>query len=254
MCTLSFVPKADGFLLGMNRDEQRSRAVGLPPVLHRHGELEALHPSEPHGGTWIGINGAGVCVALINWYSRPQYRGKPAFSRGDIIPRLLSCSSREDMERKLYSLPLARLNPFRLFVIGRKPDGIREYRSEGSGMDRVNHPCITSHWFSSGHDEAAATTSRSAVCRQASEESDAGTLPWLERLHASHDPERGTNSVCMHRDDAMTVSMTIVEVSGDSTAMRYHAGPPCQSLGAKPHLALIKTLDFGEWDSPPKGL
>lgn len=235
MCTLSLVPKTDGFLLGMNRDERRGRAVGLPPVMHRHGEVEALHPSEPHGGTWIGINVAGLCAALINWYSRPQYPGEPACSRGDIIPRLLACSSREDMERSLNSLPLERLNPFRLFVMGGKSDTIREYRSDGHGIDRVDHPWVTSHWFSSGHDEASATATRGTVCLKASQEADAGTLPWLERLHSSHDPERGADSICMHRNDAVTVSMTIVEVSGNLAAMRYHSGPPCRSHASGTH-------------------
>jgi Transport and Golgi organisation 2 len=242
MCTLSLVTKATGFLLAMNRDEQRTRTTALPPAVHRCGDLSARYPSEPGGGTWIGLNEAGLCVALINWYSRPQYRGTPAFSRGTIIPRLLACSSLEEMERTLRALPSERLNPFRLFAIGRSSQEVREYQSQESGMERVDHPWTTGHWFSSGHDEAAATTTRSAVCRQASEESDAGTLPWLERLHASHDPERGADSVCMHRDDAVTVSMTLVEVSGDTATMRYHDGPPCRSHSSEPHRARLAML------------
>jgi hypothetical protein len=245
MCTLSLVPKADGILLGMNRDEQRARTAALPPAVHRCGDLSALYPFEPAGGTWIGINEAGLCVALINWYSRPQYKGDPAFSRGAIIPRLLAFPSLDDMERSLFLLPLERLNPFRLFVIGRSADGIREYRSEGSGTERVDHPLTTAHWFSSGHDEASAITTRSAACLKAAEEPDAGTLPWLERLHSSHDPEEGAASICMHRDDAETVSMTILEVSGESAAMRYHAIPPCRSLGRKPHHSRLTLFSRG---------
>lgn len=237
MCTLSFVPKAGGFLLAMNRDEQHTRTAARAPAEHRCGSLAALYPSETGGGTWIGINERGLCVALINWYARPQYRGEPAFSRGEIIPRLLACPSGEEMDRSLHELPSERLNPFRLFVIWGNSRGVREYRSAGSGMERVDHPWSTNHWFSSGHDEASATTTRSVVCRQASEESDAGTLPWLERLHTSHDPKRGADSVCMHRDDAVTVSMTILEVSGDSAAMRYHNGSPCESICGTPHQA-----------------
>jgi Transport and Golgi organisation 2 len=240
MCTLSFVPKADGFLLGMNRDEQRSRAIASPPALHRCGNLDALYPSEPSGGTWVGINQAGFCVALINWYSRPQYGGTPAFSRGSIIPRLLAFSSLGDMEQSLLSLPLSQLNPFRLFMFGSKSDGIREYRSDGFDTQLVNHPWVTAHWFSSGHDETSATKTRSLVCRKAAEEPDAGTLEWLGRLHASHDPEAGADSICMHRDDAVTVSLTILEISGDSASMHYHRGSPCQSHAGAGHLSQLK--------------
>lgn len=84
---------------------------------------------------------------------------------------------------------------------------------------------------------------RDTVCLKAAEEPDAGTLPWLERLHSSHDPEEGASSICMHRDEAETVSMTILEVSGKSAAMRYHADPPCRSLGGKPHRSRL-TLFF----------
>jgi len=245
MCTLSLVPKAGGFLLGMNRDEKRTRAEALPPGLHRCGDLSALYPSEPGGGTWIGINEAGLCAALINWYSRPQYQGDPAFSRGAIIPRLLAFPSLDDMERSLFSLPLERLNPFRLFVIGRNSGAVREYRSEGSGTERVDHPWVTNHWFSSGHDEASAITTRSAVCLKAAEEPDASTLPWLKRLHSSHDPKEGASSICMHRDEAETVSMTILKVSGKSAAMRYHAFPPCRSLGGKRHHSRLTLFSRG---------
>lgn len=239
MCTLSFVPKADGFLLGMNRDEQRTRAMALPPAQHPCGDLPALYPREPGGGTWIGINGGGLCAALINWYSRPQYRGEPAFSRGAIIPRLLSFPCLDDMERSLLSLPLARLNPFRLFMLGRGSEGVREYRSDGSGIVRVDHPRETAHWFSSGHDEASATATRGAVCLKAAGEPDAGTLPWLERLHSSHDPKRGADSICMHRDDAVTMSLTLLGITGDSAFMRYHVGSPCRSRDEETQLSRL---------------
>lgn len=241
MCTLSFIPKSEGFLLAMNRDEQRTRAEARAPVVHRCGALAALYPSEPGGGTWIGINEAGLCTALINWYSRPPCEGKPAFSRGEVIPRLLSCSSRDEMERSLRDLPLRRLNPFRLFMIGRNPDRVLEYRSDGSGAERVDHPWSSGHWFSSGHDEASAARVRGDVCRVADKASDAGTLPWLERLHASHDPEPGADSVCVHREDAVTVSLTLLEVSGGRASMRYHDGPPCESSG-HPHRLLLNFL------------
>ena len=240
MCTLSFVPKADGFLLGMNRDEQRSRAIASPPAAQRCGDLDALYPSEPSGGTWIGVNEAGLCAALINWYSRPQYGDTPAFSRGSIIPRLLAFGSLDDMERSLLSLALAQLNPFRLFMIGCDGKDIREYRSDGTGAQRVDHPWERAHWFSSGHDEASATKTRSSVCLKAATETDTGTLEWLGRLHASHDPEAGADSICMHRDDAVTVSLTLLEITSDAGTMHYDSGSPCQSRAGEAHVSRLK--------------
>lgn len=235
MCTLSFVPKQDGFLIAMNRDEQRSRAVALPPALHRQGDLLALHPSEPNGGTWIGINESGLCLALINWYSRPQYTGKPAFSRGEIIPRILACASWKEAEPILRTFPWERVNPFRLFAISEEHLGLREYRSDGTALECIDHPWALGHWFSSGHDEASANEVRGAVCRKAAGKPDPGTLPWLVELHSSHDPEKGADSVCMHREDAVTVSLTTVDVWQNSAAMTYHDGPPCSSKENRVH-------------------
>jgi hypothetical protein len=191
--------------------------------------MNSLYPSEPNGGTWIGINDAGYCLALINWYSQPQYAGAPAFSRGEIIPRLLALSSREEMEKLLSSLPLERLNPFRLFLFGGGLADVREYRSNGSRTELFDHPWITGHWFSSGHDEGSATRARGNVCFKAADEADNGTIPWLQRLHTSHDSSQGADSVCMHREDAVTVSLTMLKVSGKSATMRYHQGSPCES-------------------------
>ena len=50
----------------------------------------------------------------------------------------------------------------------------------------------------------------------------------LARWLTSHEPERGPLSVCMHRPEARTVSRTLVEVAGDSAAMRYLDGSPCE--------------------------
>ena len=70
----------------MNRDEQRTRMKAHPPDLYQCGKHQAVYPSEPTGGTWIGINAAGITLALINWYSKPQLESKPAFSRAITHP------------------------------------------------------------------------------------------------------------------------------------------------------------------------
>lgn len=239
MCTLSFVPRADGFLIAMNRDELRSRIAALPPTLHRCGELDALYPSEQGGGTWIGANEKGICAVLINWYSRPRHIGEPLFSRGEIIPRLLACPSTDGMQRIVLSLPLEQLNPFRLFLIKGGAGAVTEYRCEKSGAERLVHPWSRGHWFSSGHDEPSASRTRGEVCLGAAKATDAGTLPWLQRLHTSHEPRVGADSICMHRDDAQTVSLTLVDVSSKSVSMSYHDGPPCESRNGNPARSVL---------------
>jgi hypothetical protein len=82
MCTVSFVPKSQGFYLAMNRDEKRERFAALAPAIVELGSHRAILPREPTGGTWISANDAGVCLALINWHRIAE----PA-SGGQLLPQ-----------------------------------------------------------------------------------------------------------------------------------------------------------------------
>src|SRR5271165_3685691 len=83
MCTVTFSPRKTGYALAMNRDEQLTRAAGLPPARKILNGL--LCPSEPGGGTWIAINQHGVSFALIDWYSVAARVRGDSVSRGEII-------------------------------------------------------------------------------------------------------------------------------------------------------------------------
>lgn len=227
MCTLSFMPVQGGFHLLMNRDEQRSRSTALPPRLHPCGNLRAIYPSEQGGGTWIGVNEAGLCAALLNWYAKPPLSDRPAFSRGLIIPTLLAAGNRQEASALLQSLPLDHLEPFRLFLFHAGERGITSFSSDSATLQELDLPWERSHWFSSGYDEPTATRSRTEASNCASAQSDAGTLDWLRRLHRSHQPEQGPFSICMHREDACTVSMTEVTLLHEKAGLTYHAGAPC---------------------------
>jgi hypothetical protein len=231
MCTLSFIPVRGGFHLLMNRDEQHGRPTALPPRLHPCGELRAIYPSEQGGGTWVGVNEVGLSAGLINWYSKPHLTDRPAFSRGLIIPTLLASKSSSEAALLLRSLPLSKLSPFRLFLFHAVEQSITSLSSDGIGLEELNHPWERSHWFSSGYDEPKATKIRGEVSEGASGESDAGTLSWLRRLHRSHDPEQGPFSICMHREDACSVSMTEITVSEGSANLTYQEGSPCKETG-----------------------
>ena len=239
MCTLSFIPVEGGFHLLMNRDEQRSRITALPPRLHPCGNLRAIYPSEQGGGTWIGVNEAGLCAALLNWYSKPPLADRPAFSRGLIIPTLLAAQNREEASFLLRSLPLGKLDPFRLFLFHNGEQGVTSLSSDGRDLDAVNFQWKRSHWFSSGYDEPEAARIRGITAERATAQRDAGSLTWLQRLHRSHDPEEGPFSICMHREAACSVSMTEVCISKTKATLTYHTGSPCRgSEGVKLGIAL----------------
>ena len=49
----------------------------------------------------------------------------------------------------------------------------------------------------------------------------------VTRASKSHLPEPGAFSICMHREDAGTVSYTEIVIEDRLGIMRYHPGPLC---------------------------
>lgn len=227
MCTVSFIARRRGYLLAMNRDEQLTRPKGLPPKIIRVDERKVICPSEPGGGTWIAVSDAGVCFALVNWYSaKARVRNNPV-SRGCVINALgteFSCAAASEI---LAGLPLKQTNPFRLIGIFPATREMIEWRWDWQRLARIHHPWRSQQFISSGFDEPTAQRIRSRIFSQAMRQKSAGSLDWLRRLHRSHAPAAGPFSTCMHRADAATVSYTEVVVSPRTAKMSHHAGAPC---------------------------
>src|SRR5438093_4417127 len=93
MCTVSFVPKDQGFYVAMNRDEKRSRPTALRPRIVRVASRRAIFPREPNGGSWIAVNDAGVCLALINWQRIQHNPTDEIASRGQVTVNLAGATS-----------------------------------------------------------------------------------------------------------------------------------------------------------------
>lgn len=225
MCTVTFIARRNGYALGMNRDERLSRVDARPPARAPVGKRLALFPSEPAGGTWIGVNDAGVTFALINWYSVPPLRS-PVASRGHIVRSLLAADSPSMSREMLGTMPLDRVNPFRVIGIFPASCALIEWRWNVERLECIPHPWQTNTWISSGFDEPGAQQTRGKVFAEALR-FDSSRLAWLRQLHSSHAPACGPYSHCMHRPDAQTVSYTEITVSHRSSVMRYVNVPPC---------------------------
>jgi hypothetical protein len=227
MCTVTFIARRNGYALGMNRDEMLTRAAGLPPRLTHLNGRAILAPSEPSGGTWIGVNDTGVTLALINWYSITSHVTGQATSRGEVVKLALSSDSPALVNTMLKELPLARVNPFRLIGVFPSDKAVVEWRWNLQHLERRDHRWRTNTWISSGFDEPGAQQTRGKTFGEALRQTSAGSTDWLRRLHRSHSPECGPYSHCMHRTDAATVSYTEVTVTHRLVTMRHAPGTPC---------------------------
>ena len=228
MCTVTFAARQRGYLIAMNRDEQRTRVTGQPPEIVAVGRRRLIRPSEPGGGTWIALNDFGGTFALINWYSITSRVTKNPVSRGSVVNAVAANLSPDAAAETLQTLPLEQINPFRLIGIFPSAQTVLEWRWNLDSLTSESYPWETRQWCSSGFDEPGAQRTRGQVFAEALTQPSAGTGAWLRRLHCSHQPERGAYSICMHRTDAATVSYTEISVTNTAAKMDYHPAATCE--------------------------
>lgn len=227
MCTVTFSPRKGGYALAMNRDEKLTRIPGFAPARKTIDGCDILAPSEPGGGTWIALNEGGTTLALINWYAVDARINLNPISRGQIVNATCTSSTPEQAQRALVRMPLPRVNPFRLIGIFPATNEIVEWRWDLKKLVPEKCSWQTQQWVSSGFDERSAQQIRGKLFEKALGQKSACSRDWLWRLHRSHVPVSGPFSVCMHRDDAATVSYTEVAVLRRELTMRHHHGAPC---------------------------
>jgi len=259
VCTVTFIARKRGYLLGMNRDEKLTRPMGLAPAQRVVGGRSVLCPSEPGGGTWIALNDVGVTFALVNWYSVSAHGAGRQVSRGQVVNAVSLFDSPVDATCVLTKLPLPRINPFRLIGIFPARKEIIEWRWDLKELSQVRHHWRARQWISSSFDEPKAHHVRSQAFRAARRQKSFGNVNWLRRLHRSHHPEKGPFSTCMHRADATTVSYTEIHVLPLSLTMHHHLGCPhpqqIRSLAGSAR-SLSRSLDGQPSPDPadPRGL
>ena len=229
MCTLTIVPRDDGYLLGMNRDERVARGAASWPRKAVAGPTEVLYPLDVAGGTWIAVNEHRMAFALLNWNDvflhgvhLPATR-----SRGFVIPEVIRSSSLEQVQSLLRNLRLDGTRPFRLMGVFPDDRQIREWRWDTTRLYSQRHAWERRHWFSSSLSDQRAQALRGGVCEHAWTQEGAGSLVWLRRLHASHANGPGPFSICVHREDVRTLSYTEVVCNADVAHVNYIPGSPC---------------------------
>ena len=136
MCTVSFCPSREGWLLTSSRDVKLSRPKASFPVERKvGGEGMILYPEDGLAkGTWIGTNAMGVSVCLLNGaFIKHEQANSYAKSRGQVVLDLLSC---HDPLTYLKADVLEGIEPFTLVFIYK--EYLIEYRWDGASLYKKN--------------------------------------------------------------------------------------------------------------------
>jgi hypothetical protein len=228
MCTVTVVPVRDGVRLACNRDERRSRPVAFPPRVVRAGLRRAAAPVDAAaGGTWVAVTDAGLALALLNVNSGLEgAAGRPPLrSRGSIIPDLLDCGTLVGALTRAAAFDPAHYAPFRLVLADRRQ--IAELRSDGRRTDAAPPADLVSPvlFTSSGlGDELVEAPRRDLFYATLTSSTDWATAQ--DDFHRHHWPDRPHLSVCMRREDARTVSHSVVFVTPSRATLTYHPDAP----------------------------
>lgn len=226
MCTLTIVNRAHepdaGLRVLFNRDEQRTRGPALPPSIVTAGEISAIMPVDPDsGGTWIAANSAGLFSCLLNATPPGGTRHPPGRrSRGEIVPLLAACRSLDAAAALLDRIDPARYPPFRLLILHEQRLVVAASDGRALTADSawpLTRPVMLT---SSGLGDHLVERPR----RELFEQMFAPPADVLAAQRAFHDhswPGRSHLSVNMSRDDARTVSQTLVDLRAGAVVMTY---------------------------------
>lgn len=223
MCTMTWMFRDDGYELFFNRDEVRTRLLAFPPEVRTVDKVSFIAPIDADaGGTWMGVNQFGLSVCLLNGYGRKISGQTDYTSRGLLVMSLLDCADRRMVESRLEALDMAVYRPFTLVAL---EPGKTIMAWVWDGVDLHMDEDISCPLISSSFRFSAVAEHR----RWLFDELGSRSSKALTDFHRSHVPEAGPFSVCMHRDDAQTVSLCRVVVTSKDINFHYAPGPPCQT-------------------------
>ncbi|MFB6269881.1 MAG: NRDE family protein [Halobacterium sp.] len=223
MCTLAFAWQAFDeapLVVGANRDEAVGRPSS-PPAVQGSNPRVLMPRDEEAGGTWLGVNGHRVFVAVTNRYTeRADFGGER--SRGLLVTDALAASNADEaietVEREVADREYAGFN---LVVADRRECVLLEWDGvlRTHALDQGTH-VVVNRGFDDG-------TEKSRAVRDAL----AGHETPTDWLAAARDTLRDHDTgACVHRDGFGTRSSSLVTVAADGTVdYEFADGPPCET-------------------------
>ena len=221
MCTVTLLPYDGGFRLACNRDERRDRPAALPPTNHVCGERLATFPVDPAGGgTWIGVNDAGLAATLLNRTRSTDAQRIVARSRGLIVPLVMAAQCWGEAMLTADGIDPTSYRPFRLIIV--RGSLVGEIVSDGRRLSSTAAALTGPRLFtSSSLGDALVEEPRRRLFEQMIRDHRDGWPQGQWRFHRHCWPQQPELSVAMERDDARTVSRTVIDVRAESINFSY---------------------------------
>jgi uncharacterized protein with NRDE domain len=231
MCTLIVLYRcfADAELLvAANRDETLDRPAE-PPALRSSNGRAVLAPRDARaGGTWLGMNDAGVFAALTN---RPAQHPDPSRrSRGLLVSDALAAPDAAAAAAKLAELSASAYNPFNLFVCDHQGAFVVVYEEK----PEVRRLAAGAHVIGNGDPDSRSLPKVARLLDEAAAIAEGGLEEALAGLARSCRVHRGGSpfeDTCIHAGSYGTRSSALIRWGSrrEADVFRFANGPPCTS-------------------------
>ena len=221
MCTGTLVPYEGGFRLACNRDERRDRPPARPPTSHACGKQTAIFPVDPTGGgTWIGVNDARLVATLLNRTRVGDARPTAAQSRGLLVPRVMAAQCWGEAMLSAGRVDPTLYQPFRLVLVRGSLVGeiVSDGRRLSSTASALTGPML---FTSSSLGDTLVEAPRRRLFEQMIRDDHDDRLHAQWRYHRHRWRRQPELSVAMERDEAMTVSRTVIDVCAEWIKCSY---------------------------------
>jgi uncharacterized protein with NRDE domain len=229
MCTVSIVPHNGGVRVVANRDERRDRAAALDPRIAAIGSRAVALPIDPvAGGSWIGVNDAGLTAVLLNRHPTHPLHDDEFASRGAIVPLALGCAEIERAVDAALGVDASQFQPFQLVLVQRHRIAVVSGDSWDLAYESAALDAPTMFTASSLGDVIVEAPRRRLFEWLMNDPAD--RLLGQAVFHRHQWCDKRDISVLMERGDAATVSRTTIDVADAGVTLEYEALLPRRPL------------------------
>ena len=221
MCTVSYFPFENGYIMTSNRDEKISRKASSKPVKKEVGNHIIWFPQDMDAmGTWFGSKSNGITYILFNGAEKKHLHQPPyRKSRGIILMELMEGA---DHMVAWQELDLHEIEPFSVVIGG--PSFLHLFRWNGEKKSHEMLDAAASHiWSSATLYSPAAASQRETWFNEFVSNSDRGKN--AESIFNFHHTEKGEdkeNGLVINREGfTLTKSITQTVHAGNSLTLKH---------------------------------
>ena len=217
MCTVSYIPKKNGFILTSSRDENKNRPTSSPKKRKKKGENLIYPKDKQSGGTWIASSKERV-LCLLNGKILTKVDPQNKISRGQILLNNFKFSNTKDF---LEEIPLKQIDPFILLQVDFKTQiHIQEFNWDGEKLTVKSFDNTTTHlWTSSSlYNKTVNQKRHSSLIDWEKKNQDINPINFHLLLR---DNNHELTEIKKEYTDILTTSITSVEVKDKSVSFLY---------------------------------